>query len=141
MLISSRTQAAFADVSGWQTYAIGAEGSGESALKDFSGLTIGGRLQIDNAKSQLVRDLQPGNGARWRGLFPDMTSWSGHDLCLAADSVVIICTRKVREVAEQFGLTNIEFVPVAEASNNLIRPYAWELSPSADPDDTAVVKN
>ena len=40
----------------------------------------------------------------------------------------MICTRRVRDLAVEHQLTNVEFTPVADATNYLIRPNAWEVA-------------
>ena len=48
------------------------------------------------------------------------------------DTMIVICTRRVRDLAVENELTNVEFRPVADATNYLIKPNAWEVAAATD---------
>ena len=134
-LISPRVISAFEDVTGWSTFPVAGTGAFTEPIAKYAGLVIAGRCLIDNSLSMLVRDSIPGTDRswpRWRGLFPRLDTWTGHDFSLVTDTMIVICTRRVRDLAVEHELTNVEFRPVADATNNLIKPNAWDVAPSAD---------
>jgi hypothetical protein len=73
----------------------------------------------------------PGNKQvwpRWRGLSIELDTWTGHDFSLVTATTIVICTRRVRDRCIDAGLTNIKFTPIAEATNYVVRPNAWEVA-------------
>ena len=130
-LISPRVRSAFRDLTGWTTFPIDGLGAQKEQIAAYRGLVIAGRCRVDNSKSMLVSETIPGttrSWSRWRGLFIQADTWTGHDFSLVTGTTILICTRRVRDLSIEHGLTNVRFTPVADATNSLVRPNAWEVA-------------
>ena len=130
-LISPRGRSAFQDLTGWTTFPIDGVGARKEQIAAYGGLVVAGRCRVDNSKSRLLSEKVPGTSrswARWRGLFIQLETWTGHDLSLVTGTTILICTPRVRDLCIEHGLTNVKFTPVADATNYLVTPNAWEIA-------------
>lgn len=102
-------------LSGWKTYPLDLPDIVDS--EKYCGLCILGRCgPIDDAKSKIVMKQYPaGDFPIYKGLYFDLDTWDGSDLCLTSDeSMWLIATERVRAAFIEEGVTNVDFVPLRE---------------------------
>jgi hypothetical protein len=104
-------------MTGWKAEPVPVELSGGHESPDYSLLIVLGRSgPVDNSLSRRAV-LPPPDGGQtmpgWMGLYFNDSSWDGTDVFTPMDSGYVCVTRRVKDLFQAAGLTNMRFDSLA----------------------------
>lgn len=106
-------------ITGWTTFPTEVYGRRREPINGYCGLALTGRCgPIENQLSKLVwRDPPVPEGQGYqvrRGLYFDLKSWDGSDMCIPEGSGFKLVVKRVKEAFQRAKLTNVCFTRLSD---------------------------
>ncbi len=90
----------------------------QNLVNGYTGLSITGRCgAIDYTKSKIIEKKTVPNGPSSRyyiGLYFDESSWDGSDIFISEETVMVICTSKVKDLFKALKIKHVRFTSCDE---------------------------
>lgn len=90
-------------IKGWKTYVINIEGFEDNQYFGFQVIGKGGEV----TNRDKYGDVPISKSIKW-----NKDKWDGSDIFYLEDTLIKVCTERVKEIIEKIGITNICFEPL-----------------------------
>jgi hypothetical protein len=126
LIISTRVQQALLDekVTGWRTCPVEFKDKKGVLIENYDALGTTGRSgPLDNRRCRKVtRKALYGDAMidTWIGYYFDEDSWDGSDMFRPDNTRMTIVTRRVKEIFDTIGATNVKWTPLLEVEQLML---------------------